>query len=678
MPAAASSTISLSLALQIGAALTVTFLLFHFRSRFAKNYLAAWSRSWAALAFFYCALALNLHLAGQYGAAHPFRILSSIAATTAGFLQVGLLIWGSYELTRQRPLKIRDARLLVIAVLVMGVVGALLLTALPDEMRFQSFFHASVRSLVAGVAFVGSAYALLHARARQGSVGFTLGGWALAAYGIAQLVYCGLGLYWISRGLAYPYAMPIAFGDVSLQLAAGMGMIVSLLEDEREAAMSAASQVEHLAYHDPLTGLPNRSLFLDRLIVALAHASRHRYKLAVLFVDLDRFKQINDSLGHSMGDEMLKTAAQRIKNCVRAEDTVARFAGDEFTILIHIIGRAEDAGKIARKILDAMSLPFMLGDREVVVTSSVGITIYPNDGIDAETLVKNADVAMYRAKQEGRDTCQFYTPSMNSKAMELLEIEAGLRKALINNELVLHYQPLIDLESGTIYGLEALLRWNHPSLGLLMPDKFIAVAETSGLIIPIGNWVFHEACKQAKTWQKQKNLDVLVSVNLSPRQFRQPDLIQQVKSALDESRLQPPYLELEITETSAMQDVQQTIRVLNDLKGLGVRISIDDFGTGYSSLAYLKEFPVDTLKLDQSFVRDLITPNDAAIVSGVISMAHSMSLKVMAEGVESLGQLDFLKKNACDRLQGFLFSRPLTPDAFEKFVAHNRAMVRVA
>lgn len=678
MPATTSATVSLSLALQIGAALAVTFLLFHFRSRFSKNYLLCWGRSWAALAFFYCGLALNLHFADQYSSAHPLRLLSTIAAATAGFFQVGLLAWGCYELTRQRPLKIRDSKLLVGGIVVVGIVGALMLTALPDEPRFQSFFHASVRALIAGLAFLGCGYAMLNLRARKGSVGFTLAAAAFTLYGLAQLAYCALGLYWISQGLSYPYAVPIAFGDVSLQIAAGMGMIIGLLEDEREAAMSAASQVEHLAYHDALTGMPNRSLFLDRLIVALAHASRHRYKLAVLFLDLDRFKQINDSLGHSMGDELLKTAAQRIRNCIRAEDTVARFAGDEFTILIHIIGRAEDAGKIARKVLDAMSLPFTLGEREVVVTSSVGIAIYPNDGIDAETLVKNADVAMYRAKQEGRDNCQFYAPAMNSKAIELLEIEAGLRKALIQNELILHYQPLIDLESGTIFGLEALLRWYHPSLGLLQPDRFIATAEASGLIIPIGNWVLQEACRQAKEWQRHKGLDLLVSVNLSARQFRQPDLIQQVTVALEESRLAPKYLELEITESSAMQDVQQTIRVLQDLKSLGVRISIDDFGTGYSSLTYLKEFPVDTLKLDQSFVRDLITPNDAAIVSGVIAMAHSMSLKVMAEGVESLGQLDFLKANACDRLQGFLFSRPLPAEAFEKFIAHNRALVRVA
>ena len=678
MPGATNATVSLSLALQIAAALGVTFLLVHFRSRFSKNYLMVWARSWAALAFFYCGLAMNLLLAAQYPSSHPFRLLATITSATAGFFQVGLLAWGSYELSRQRPLKIRDSKLLIGGVIVVGIVGALLLTALPDEMRFQSFFHAAVRALIAGVAFLACGYAVLDLRARKGSIGFMLASGAFALYGLGQLIYCAFGLYWISQGQAYPYAVPLAFGDVSMQVAAGMGMIIGLLEDEREAAMSAASQVEHLAYHDPLTGLPNRSLFLDRLIVALAHASRHRYKLAVLFLDLDRFKQINDSLGHSMGDELLKSASQRIKGCIRAEDTVARFAGDEFTILIHIIGRAEDAGKIARKILDAMCKPFMLGEREVVVTSSVGISIYPSDGIDAETLVKNADVAMYRAKQEGRDNCQFYAPAMNSKAMELLEIEAALRKALLHKELQLHYQPLIDLESGTIFGLEALLRWNHPSLGLLLPDRFIGTAEASGLIIPIGNWVLGEACRQAKAWQRNKALDLLVSVNLSARQFRQPDLMNQVKIALEESHLAPKYLELEITESSAMADVQQTIRVLQDLKTLGVRISIDDFGTGYSSLTYLKEFPVDTLKLDQSFVRDLITPTDAAIVSGVIAMAHSMSLKVMAEGVESLGQLDFLRANACDRLQGFLFSRPLTADAFERFITHNRALVRVA
>ncbi|HEY0787696.1 MAG TPA: EAL domain-containing protein, partial [Thermoanaerobaculia bacterium] len=422
----------------------------------------------------------------------------------------------------------------------------------------------------------------------------------------------------------------------------------------------------------------NRALFLDRLIVALAHASRHQHKVGILFLDLDRFKQINDSLGHTMGDHLLKGVAERIRAAVREEDTIARFGGDEFSLLIHILGRAEHAGKIARKILDALSAPFLLGTREIFVTGSVGIAVYPNDGLDAETLIRNADTAMYRAKHQGGDSYQFYTASMNSRALEMLELESGLRKALKADEFVLYYQPLIDISTGGVYGLEALLRWNHPDQGLVLPDQFIPAAEASGLIIPIGNWVIREACRQAKFWQRQKGTDLVVSVNLSARQFAQADLTAQVREALEESRLQPRLLELEITETSVMQDVDKTTRILRELKALGVRIAIDDFGTGYSSLSYLKEFPVDTLKLDRSFVRDLIAPQDAKIVSGVIAMAHSMSLQVMAEGVETLSQLDFLRANECDRLQGFLFSRPLPADSCDRYMANHKAWRGIA
>jgi diguanylate cyclase (GGDEF)-like protein len=435
----------------------------------------------------------------------------------------------------------------------------------------------------------------------------------------------------------------------------------------------ATSQVEHLAYYDTLTGLPNRALFADRLAVALTHAHRHRYKLAVLFLDIDRFKQINDSLGHTVGDRLLRTVAARIRNTIREEDTVARFGGDEFTVLIHIIGKIEDAGKISQKILESFKQPITIDEREFVVTSSIGISVYPIDGADSETLIRNADTAMYRAKELGRNTCQFYAATMNSKALEALEVENGLRRALANNEFVLYYQPLVDVASGSVFGLEALVRWQHPQLGLLRPDRFIPAAEQSGLIVALGRWVLMEACRQATEWHR-RGYRVVVAVNLSPKQFQDPDLLHHISEALQNANLRPEFLELEITEGHAMQNVEKAIEILRQLKSFGVRIAIDDFGTGYSCLSYLKQFPIDTLKLDGSFVRDISAPEDAQIALGVIALAHSLRLKVIAEGVETISQLTFLRENACDRLQGYLFSRPMPPANLDRFMSNKDAL----
>ncbi|MFA6955145.1 MAG: EAL domain-containing protein [Thermoanaerobaculia bacterium] len=472
----------------------------------------------------------------------------------------------------------------------------------------------------------------------------------------------------------------IAAGACRGVLEAGLALTIAFHRSEldRRRALAAVAQAEELAYHDVLTGLPNRALFFDRLNVALAHAARHRHKLAVLFLDLDRFKNVNDSLGHTAGDEMIREASLRLNRCMRNEDTVARFGGDEFIILLRIVGRIEDAGRVAQKVLETISQPYRIGAREIVTTASVGIALYPADGTDAETLVRNADSAMYRAKEAGRDVSRFYAPAMNAYALEELELESDLRRALERKQLSLHYQPLIDVVEGRIFGLEALIRWEHPKLGLLTPDRFIPVAESTGLIVPIGNWVIREACRQIKEWHRLLGIELVVAVNLSPRQFEQPDLPGQVRAAVEAAGLRPRFLELEITESHAMADVGKSIRILRELKTLGVRLAIDDFGTGYSSLSYLRQFPVDTLKLDRSFVREITVPEDGAIARGIIAMAHSLSLRVLAEGVETLGQLEFLKEHACDRLQGYLFSRPLPAPAFEKFAAHAGTELRVA
>jgi diguanylate cyclase (GGDEF)-like protein/PAS domain S-box-containing protein len=431
----------------------------------------------------------------------------------------------------------------------------------------------------------------------------------------------------------------------------------------------AEERIRSLAYHDTLTGLPNRLLFADRLGLAVAQAHRLGQQLAVLFLDLDGFKVINDSLGHSLGDRMLEIVAGRIQGALREGDTVARLGGDEFTLLLPGIARAEDAPKVAEKVLETLRQPIPIDGREFFVTGSIGISIYPDDGNDPETLVRNADAAMYRAKDRGRDTYQLYAAAMNATAVERLAMESSLRQALQQGALRLHYQPLLDLATGKVYGVEALLRWERPGRGLVFPDEFIPLAELTGLIIPIGPWVWRTACAQVKEWHERGHPDLRLAVNLSARQFQQPDIAAQVTRALEETAFPPTHLDLEITESYAMQNPEFAIQTLRELRAVGLSLSIDDFGVGYSSLSYLKRLPIDTLKIDRSFVRDITTdPDDAAIVTAVIAMARTLELTVVAEGVETEEQRAFLAAQGCDRAQGYLWSRAVPSEECEKLL----------
>ncbi|WP_243652978.1 bifunctional diguanylate cyclase/phosphodiesterase [Tumebacillus sp. BK434] len=422
----------------------------------------------------------------------------------------------------------------------------------------------------------------------------------------------------------------------------------------------AEERLEHIAYYDVLTSLPNRTLFEDRLHLEMARSRRHSQKLAVLLLDIDRFKYINDTLGHGLGDELIRAVAERLQTCVREGDTVSRIGGDEFTLILPDLRSPQAAVAVAQMILQKMTAPFVIAQTELYATCSIGISFFPDDGTDLQALMKNAESAMYRAKERGRNSYQLYTTSMNEDAMQKLSLERYLRKALGLDEFVLFYQPQVNVQSGEIFGVEALLRWKHPILGMVSPATFIPLAEETGLIVPIGEWVLKTACAQVKRWHAAGYPQLTVAVNLSARQFQQEDLVEMVERVLEETGVEPQFLELEITESVTMHNVERAIVILHELTNLGIRISLDDFGTGYSSLSYLKHFPIHTLKIDQTFVRDITTDaDDAAIATSVIALAHSLNLQVVAEGVETEEHLRYLAAQGCTSMQGYHFSRPL-------------------
>ena len=443
-------------------------------------------------------------------------------------------------------------------------------------------------------------------------------------------------------------------------------------QNAEQALRDNEDTLRRLAFYDQLTGLPNRALFNDRLELAIAQAQRSNRYVAVMFVDVDRFKLINDSLGHSAGDSLLRELADRIKSSLRRSDTLARLGGDEFIVLLPSLSDSTDAATVAQKILRAVSIPFNVGHQEWYATVSIGISLCPDDGIDAETLIKNADIAMYRAKDRGRDGYEMYTPELHERALRRVTLENELRLAMSRGEFVLHYQPLVDFGTGAITGAEALIRWRHPSRGLLLPAEFIPVAEETGLIVPIGQWAIRTACQAAKDWQYTTGKKLRMSVNLAARQFQHVDLIDQIRDILYETGLEASLLDIEITESSAMVQTDQTTSILEQLKALGVSVSIDDFGTGHSSLGTLKRFPIDTLKIDRTFVQDITTDRrDSALVQAIVALGEALAVKVVAEGVETEAQCQLLRTHGCDGFQGFVFSKAIPSDEFLKMVGKN-------
>ena len=455
--------------------------------------------------------------------------------------------------------------------------------------------------------------------------------------------------------------------------------MAGIAEDITEKQESE-QQLAYLAHYDGLTSLPNRLLFCDRLGQAVAIARREQSVLGVMFIDVDRFKDVNDTLGHAVGDRLLQRVSERLLRSVRSADTVGRLGGDEFAIVLPKLDTAQDAEVVAQKIIRSFDDPFELENgTEIYVTASIGLTLCPTDGVDCDSLLKNADLAMYRAKEEGRNTCARYSAEMDKCAAGRLDMKTMLRRALEREEFVLYYQPKVDVRTDRVIGVEALIRWNSRQLGFVFPKDFIPLAEETGLIVPIGEWALRTACAQNKAWQDMGYDPLVMSINLSARQFREKNLVGRIVSVLDETGLEARYLDLEITESLLMNNTDSTVAVLERLHQLGLGLSIDDFGTGYSSLAYLKRFQVQSLKIDQSFVRNLTTDaDDAAIVTAVVAMAKSLKLKVIAEGVETREQLAFLARLRCDEYQGYYLSKPVPADSFIKFLEQFRHRLIVA
>jgi diguanylate cyclase (GGDEF)-like protein/PAS domain S-box-containing protein len=458
--------------------------------------------------------------------------------------------------------------------------------------------------------------------------------------------------------------------EVRLQLshAETPPVFVAIIQDITERKQ-AQERLSYLAYYDTLTGLPNRTLLGERLMLTMQEADRQERLAAVMFLDLDRFKYINDTLGHDTGDALLKEVAQRLVASVRPGDTIARIGGDEFTVVLANVAHVDDVTRVAQKIMERFTKPIRVAGRELFITPSIGITLYPLDDASVENLIKNADAAMYHAKELGRNTFQFYTAELNVRAARRLALETALRQALARNELLLHYQPQIDLKTGRIIGAEALVRWQNPEFGLIPPAEFIPLAEDTGLIFPIGEWVLRSACTQAAAWHKAGFRPLRVAVNLSGRQLQQRDLHDRVQVILEETGCATHCLDFELTESLLMHDIEDVVAKMKELAAFGIAFSLDDFGTGYSSLSYLKRFPIDALKIDRSFVHDVTTdPDDAAIAKAIIAMAHSLGIRVIAEGVETKPQLDFIRRHGCDAVQGYLFSRPVPAEEFSAFL----------
>lgn len=597
-----------------------------------RAHLAHWSAAWAAFA--------TGQAVAAAGVLSPAAASAVVSVTWVLFAAGVVAGAAAYRLRGGLPVTIARRGQLIVAGVALGAIAA----------ATSGVATAAVGPTVSVVMAIVLGVALLSRRDRA-TVALFIGAAAVAGGDVLVALHRVDGMFvWL------PYALLAAV------------TVGAAFEREREESFATIAQVERLALCDPLTGLPNRRLFADRAAVALAHARREGSCVAVVFLDLDRFKFVNDAMGHDVGDEVLKMFGKRLRDNLREGDTVARLGGDEFTLLLSGIRDAQDATVIAGKLLAKLRVPLQVGERSLAATASIGISVYPRDGSATDTLLRNADAAMYRAKQRGGDNVQLYVPGVDASTTEQAEIEARLRRAVAAEEFELYYQPRVHLETGRVVACEALIRWNEPGRGLVMPYDFLRAAEASGIIVPIGQWVLRTACAQAQQWHESGFPEVVVSINLSPRQFKQYDLPQTIADALQHTRLQARYLELEVDETGLMQDGEDSVRILKNLKAVGVRVLISGFGAGYSSLRYLRRFPIDGLKLDRSFLTGPQSVVDRTLATAALDMARALHLNVVGEGVETPEAAQFLREHSCCGMQGFLVSAALPAEQCTRFM----------
>lgn len=639
-----------------------------------RPWLRSWSWSWLLLTF-HSLLSAAAYLAARTGVPAQPRIALASLAAIAGFAQLVFLVSGAREVATGALFPRARLAPVLVAAAAVAVLISIPGSSDPSAALLRYALRFGVRSLTAGVVFLAAAVFVWRGLRNTPSLGRSLVAGSLAVTGAHYLNYLFIGVLGFSSGTRSPLLTLLSSVDVLLAVVTVLGIVILLLEAERNAAVAAAAQLEHMAGHDALTGLPNRLMLLERTAQALRRASRDRRSVAVLALDIDGFTLLNDSLGHGLGDELLRSVGTRLKAAVRESDTVARLSGDEFGLLLEVRD-AEEAAFVVEKLRAATARPFVLQGRQIHVTLTGGLAISPGHGETPDTLLAAADIASARAREDGRDTIRVFDPSLTDVARKTVALEGAIRRALVDGELRLCYQPLVSAPTGRIEGFEALLRWESAELGNVPPSDFIHLAEANGLIVPIGRWALKTACAQAREWQKA-GTPARVSVNLSAREFRQPDLYLTIRDTLSETGLPAPFLDLEITERVAMESPDVSQFVLRELRSLGVSISLDDFGTGYSSLAYLRSFPIDALKVDGSFVQAMVgDPQSAAIVRSVIDLAHHLKLGTVAEGVETEEQAAMLRRASCDRFQGYYLGRPLPAEEATRLLLDDRRAAR--
>ena len=643
---------------QAAESILLALVLYGFYRIYHRSYLRQWSLSWWCLCLYLLSSSVTIYMLPRYITLHPAYILSSTISLIAGYWQIAFLIFGAREIATGKIFSKSSARIILFAFLILSLIIEFSYIVFQEEAFLRFFIRVGIKYGIAGLAFIIAAISIWRIWSRHKGIGHQLVSFGFLLYGLEQMHYYIIIAMELSSASAITYSQYLGLLDFVLQLLMGLGMVVWFLEEERENVMETSAQIEYLAYHDHITKLPNNKLFFDRLTIALAQAEYNHERLALLYLNLDRFKMINDSLGHSAGNDILYDIGVRLQNAVSPGSTVARMGGDDFCILLPRIAQEEEALRMARKLQQALREPFRIHNQQLFITASLGISFYPKDALDAEILLKHAATAMNYSKEHGGDNYQLFAPTMTVRLKEQLSIESSLRQALSRNEFVLYYQPIVNIKTGQIEAVEALLRWQHPERGLLFPAEFLFQAEKTGIIDILGPWVLHTACQQTRVWQEMGFSKLNISMNLCARPFLHPELTSQIENILKQTHLHPQFLQIEITETIALQNTENSYRVLKDLKKLGIKLSIDDFGTGYSSLSYLRNFPIDELKIDISFIKDLaIDPVNVAISEAIINLAHSLHIEVVAEGVETQAQHTILALQNCDKFQGFLFSR---------------------